>query len=269
MTDQEMYKLAQEDDKVKEALLLLSKYADDRTQFNEDIPATEQEEVPGGQPQVGSGPQAIPAMAPGAEGIPAGPEIPQNPAAAAAQEFLAPVFEAAAQGDENAKDVIARAAGEVAKGVMNSQAAAPQMDPAMMDPNAQAMDPAMMDPNAQAMMDPNAQAMAGAAPAAVPAVPPEQAVADQIVPAAAEAAPAAPVEGAAAVPIDPATGQPVAEAPAAVPVATPEKKPFPPKKKEDESEEDKKKGEQEKTSGFRPRYKLWKTYQKKLLKMHL
>ena len=208
VNEKSLMKLAEEDPKFKESLLLISKHAADETQFNENVPATGGEEN-GPMPQVGAGspaPVAPGAVPPGGmppEAAPAGGD-PAAQGAAAAQAFLGPVFEAAQQGDPNAVNIIAKASGEVAKGVA-----------------AAATEGAAMAPGA----------------AMVPA---EEQVADQIIPPAAPAPVTAPAVDPAAAPIDPAA-VPVA-APAAAPAAAPvpaegEKKPFPPKKKDEKDKE--------------------------------
>jgi hypothetical protein len=172
MNKEELLKLAKENKEVAEAIVFLTKSADDATQFNESIPA-----VGGAAPQQGAAAQpqqAVPIQAPqGAAAVPAdqqalqmagqgapAPIDPVSEGAKAAQAFLAPAFQAAAQGDVNAQRTVALAAGEVARGV------------------AQAAN----------------EAGAGGAPAPVPATPEEQ-TADKVVAAPVQAKAEAKPEG--------------------------------------------------------------------------
>lgn len=130
MTQSELEKIANANPEVKKALTIftehLEKKADEGTYFNETVPTQGSETVPPAEPGAAQTPvQPQPPQVPPVAGMP--PEaaaVPQeqglNPseeAAVAAQAFLAPVFAAAAQGDPSAQSVIAKAAGEVAKGV--------------------------------------------------------------------------------------------------------------------------------------------------------
>ena len=134
MTEQDLVKIAASNPEVRDAIVKLAaaleKKADAATQFNETVPAQ------AGDPAA-AGP-AAPAVVPNAPqgpvpGMPVGPEgampeqgglNPSEEGAAAAQAFLSPVFDAAAAGDPNAQATIAKAAGEVAKGVATAAAEA-------------------------------------------------------------------------------------------------------------------------------------------------
>jgi len=219
--EKKLLKMASEDPKLKESLLLIAKYAADETQFNESVPATGPDQAPNGEPQAGDGteptqpvidpmqqqmaPQASPASDPASAG------------AAAAQAFLAPVFEAAAQGDPNAQMTLAKASGEIARGVIETMKSGGEM----------------VDGSA-------------------PVVTPEEQVADQILPAQASPAPMtgepapAPIapeaagQGGAQVVAVPAEAQVVSGPPSAAPAApAEEKKPFPPKKKDEKDDKNK------------------------------
>jgi len=141
MTKSELEKLASKNPDVLKALAVfaegIEKKADEGTFFNESVPAQGSEGAPPADPGAGqvAAPQAPPpeAVAPPAAAIPQDPNAmpveesglnPSEEGATAAQVFLAPVFAAAAQGDPNAQGVIAKAAGEVAKGVAAAAAEA-------------------------------------------------------------------------------------------------------------------------------------------------
>lgn len=149
MTVEELIKKAQSDPEVANALILFSEAVEKRaasnanTQFNESVPVlqtpanqqasgtgisgtaqqsgmsqpvmVDQAAPMGGQPAIGSGGEGVVA-----EPIPEAPATPTDEAVYAAQTFLAPVFEAASQGDINAQNTIARAAGEIARGIAES-----------------------------------------------------------------------------------------------------------------------------------------------------
>jgi len=228
----ELVKLAETNKEVKDALKVFAgaiekRAAGEDTQFNETVPV--QEEGGGEAPadaQTPVGPEGAMAAAP-PQAAPLPPEQmgpppeeglnPSTEAATAAQTFLAPVFEAASQGDPNAQNVIAKAAGEIAKGVASAAVETMAMGGGMAPPA-----PAEGMP---------AEAMP---PEAAMAPPPEEQMADQIVPeqAAPATAPAeAPVEG--APPAQGPNGEAVAPAKAA-----------PPKKKDKEYTGEKKKEEE-------------------------
>ena len=104
-------------------LSYLTKIADEQTQFNESTQEADKQQAPAQQQQNAPAPaQQAPqdvAAVPVAE-----PATPQDsPGVAAAKEMLAPVVSAAMQGDENAKDIVARTAGEMAASI-NRQAMA-------------------------------------------------------------------------------------------------------------------------------------------------
>ena len=177
MNAQELVKLASIDPEVRDALFALTKLAaDDKTEFNEDPKKSEEAEAKTEDSKTPEQPEqelaAAPVVAaPIAPGQPAGG--PAEEGAKAAQAFLAPAFEAAAQGDVSAQNTIAKAAGEVARGVATAAAES-------------------MGTGESAPVDPNAAAPV-AVPVATPAAPmasPEQATADQVVPQ--QAAPGAP-----------------------------------------------------------------------------
>ena len=137
MTKEDLEKLASSNPEVRKALAVfadhLVKTANEGTYFNESVPSQGETAA---EPAVGQVPaeQAAAQPAPPMEGQipPVDPAMMQqeqglNPSeegAIAAQSFLAPVFQAAAQGDPNAQAVIAKAAGEVAKGVAAAAAEA-------------------------------------------------------------------------------------------------------------------------------------------------
>ena len=126
MTQEELIKMAESDPELRDALVVftqaLEKTAQEDTQFSETVPAgapaqgvPQEQAMPPGQEQVPPGQEQMMAAEP------TGPN-PSQEAAIAAQQFLAPVFDAAAQGDVNAQNTIARAAGEVARGVAEAAA---------------------------------------------------------------------------------------------------------------------------------------------------
>ena len=114
MKRDELIKLAKQDPKIVASIMELVKQAAPEgsqvpTQFNETVPAS-------GAPEAAPAPEAALAEAPVAEAPVAEASGPAEEGAKAAQTFLAPAFEAAAQGDPNAQKTLAVAAGEVAKG---------------------------------------------------------------------------------------------------------------------------------------------------------
>lgn len=158
---------------IKVATLLKKAGADANTKFDESVPAVAQpvvdENNSGNNVSSQANPDAVaaaadqqgqPAAAPAVDPAVMGGQIdPGMEGAMAAQSFLAPIMEAAMNGDPNAQAIIAQASGAIAKGVAEAAAGAMGAAPADMQPAAAVM-PA----------------------AAVPAKTPEEAVADQIVP---------------------------------------------------------------------------------------
>lgn len=150
MKIEDLIKKAQSDESIRNAMIAYAESIEKKaasnanTQFNESVPVVQQannqqasgtgitgtaqqpnmsqpvmvDQAPptGGQPPIGSGGDV--AVDPNA--VQAEPSTPTDEAVYAAQSFLAPVFEAAAQGDVNAQNTIARAAGEIARGIAES-----------------------------------------------------------------------------------------------------------------------------------------------------
>jgi len=136
----EIVKLAQKDQKFRSFLLKLAQKSDN-SQFNEEVPANEQEEY-----NEQGGPVSMKNAVPlnGANPVgssPAGMEQsnvnqmldenmmndPGMMGATAAQQFLGPVFDAAMQGDQSAIEIISRTAGQIANNASQGSMM-PQMD---------------------------------------------------------------------------------------------------------------------------------------------
>ena len=233
----ELLKIAANKPEARNAILKLAKGLEKKaaqsnsvTKFDESVPILSQptqEKVSGsgisGTAQQSN--QSVPSMvdqAPPASTVPPGQQIAAEPmpqeqpgidpaqeGAIAAQNFLAPIMEAAMNGDPSAQSIIAQAAGSIAKGIAeaaNSAMMSMQASMPAQDPNAVAQGPAgavsaapvdamaaanpqvpgqepQMDANGNPIPVPPVQVDQNGAPvmANVP-VSPEQAVADKIVP---------------------------------------------------------------------------------------
>jgi len=165
--------------------------ADDNSKFNEDTPESKDEKKSSDEEKMKKQEPVPPEAAPAPEQPPveAAPmpaeaaPAPSSPGVAATQEFLAPIMDQALAGDQNAKDIVARTAGEMAAAVdRNAQGGAP----AEMAPTPP---PTPEEQAANGIIPPEAAApgmgggvVPGAAPAAAAAAVPGGAVPAAVVP---------------------------------------------------------------------------------------
>ena len=143
-----------------------------KSQFNENTPNSAQAQ---GEQAVDAQQAPVPQQeeqAPVPEEQAPAPEEGMSPGVQMAREFLAPVMEAAQQGDENAKDVVARTAGEMAAAA-NRQAGGAEMAPPA-SPEEQVADGVVPPEGAQAQVPPapgSTPSTPAPAPSAVQPVP--------------------------------------------------------------------------------------------------
>jgi 2-oxoglutarate dehydrogenase E2 component (dihydrolipoamide succinyltransferase) len=161
--------------------------ADENSKFNEDTPESKDEKKSEETKMKEQAPAEAPAPAPApaqeapVEEAPA--PAPSSPGVAATQEFLAPIMDQAMQGDQNAKDIVARTAGEMAAAVdRNAQGGAPAEMAPPPTPEEQAAN-GIIPPEASAPgMGGGATVVPGAGPAAAAAAVPGGAVPAAVAP---------------------------------------------------------------------------------------